>query len=252
MAEETDGVREAFDDALRIALTVATQLGEKVARVREQFARQREAGTLQTNRELEARFEAERAAMRASLLPLKQDSWWERASVIDIANVRETTVSWREYDEVARDTNDIIESEVQARYGIDADRPGADPAEVAESLRTAAWERANAQAKAERTTEELTAAQLLVAAANARDRDAVANSGTDELDYDSDARRAGFAAALVGKVDPATIDARILADGENARHPREAVLSQGVRIPKPKRGVGAKVQQRERGGIPGR
>ena len=39
MVEDTDGVAESFDSALRIALTVAGQMGEKLARLREEHAR---------------------------------------------------------------------------------------------------------------------------------------------------------------------------------------------------------------------
>ena len=39
MVEDTDGVAESFDGALRIALTVAGQMGEKLARLREEHAR---------------------------------------------------------------------------------------------------------------------------------------------------------------------------------------------------------------------
>ncbi|WP_268234424.1 hypothetical protein [Mycetocola zhadangensis] len=38
MAEETDGVGESFDDSLRIAITVASQFGERISRLREQMS----------------------------------------------------------------------------------------------------------------------------------------------------------------------------------------------------------------------
>ena len=255
MAEETDGVREAFDDALRVALTVATQLGERVALLREQFGRQREARAVQTNRELEAKFEAEGAAMRASLFPLQQPGWWEGASVTDIANARETATAWSDFDDVARETNDTIEREVHERYGIEVSQFEANPDEVAEALRTAESERVAAATKREREGEELTAAELLLLAADRRDRES-AHAKVDERatipDYDSVARRAEFAAGLVGVAEPATIAARILADGENARHPNEAIAARNGQAPKLRRPVGPREQQRQRSGIPGR
>jgi colicin import membrane protein len=255
MAEETDGVREAFDDALRIALTVATQLGEKVARLREQFGRQREARAVQTNRELEARFEAERGAMRASLLPLQQHDWWDGASVTDIANARETATAWSDFDDVARETNDTIEREVHERFGVEVSQSEANPAEVAEALRTAESERVAATTKRERQGEELTAAELLLLAANRRDRES-AQAKSDEWaanpDYDSVARRDEFAASLVGVAEPATIAARILADGENARHPSEAITARSGQAAKVRRSTGPREQERQRSRIPGR
>jgi hypothetical protein len=255
MAEETDGVREAFDDVLRVALTVATQLGERVARLREQFSRQREARAVQANRELEARFEAERGAMRASLLPLRQDGWWEGASLTDIANARETATAWSDFDDVARETNDTIEREVNERYSVDVSQPGADPTEVAEALRTAESERAQAIADRERDGVEVTAADILLREADRRDREAAQVHSNEEFartDYDSAARRDEFAASLAGVADPETIAARILADGENARHPREAIMTNNVQPLKTRRTGPTREQQRQRSGISGR
>jgi colicin import membrane protein len=255
MAEETDGVREAFDDALRVALTVATQLGEKVARLREQLGRQREARAAQVNRELEARFEAERGAMRASLLPLRQHGWWEGASVADIANARETAAAWSDYDDVARETSGTIEREVHERFGIDVSQPGADPAEVAEALRTAENEHAQAVADRERDGRELAAADMLLLAADQRDREAAQAASSKRAiqpDYDSQARREELASRLAGVAAPETIAARILADGENARHPSEAVLAGSSQVLKARRGIAPLAKQRERGGISGR
>lgn len=255
MAEETDGVREAFDDALRIALTVATQMGEKIARLREQFARQREARATQTSRELETRFESERGAMRAGLLPINEHGWWEHATVAEIANARETAVSWSDFDDVARETNSTIEREVHERYGIDVNRPGADPVKVAEALRTAESERAKVVAERERDGKELVAANMLLLTADRRDREDLQAARSEQMerpDYDSASRRDGFAASLVGVAAPETIAARILADGENARHPNEAIGVRSSQAPKVRRAGQTREQQRQRSGISGR
>jgi hypothetical protein len=255
MAEETDGVREAFDDALRVALTVATQLGERGARLREQFGRQREARAFQANRELEARFEAERGAMRASLLPIKQHGWWEGASVTDIANARETAVAWSDFDDVARETNDTIEREVQERYGVEVRHPGANPAEVREANRTAENERAQAIAERERDGEELAEADRLLRAADRRDREAADGSDRDQAvrpGYDTAARRGELVASLAAIAAPETIAARILADGENAKHPTEAVLVATTRTGKLQRRSSRGVKERDIRTLPGR
>jgi len=255
MAEETDGVREAFDDALRVALTVATQLGERVARLREQFGRQREARATQVNRELEARFEAERGAMRASLLPLQQHGWWEGASVTDVANARETATAWSDFDDVARETNETIGREVEERYGVDVAQPRADRAEVAEALRTAESERAQAVADRERDGAELAAADMLLLAADQRDREAAQLASSQQAarpDYDSTARRDAFAASLAGIAAPETIAARILADEENARHPNEAITARNVQASSVRRPGPALERQRQRSRSVGR
>ena len=277
MAEETDGVGEMFDDSLRIALTIASQFGERISRLREQMSRMREASAGQEYRELEARFESERGAARASLTPVQQQEWWNTAGVDDIAQAHETATVWRDHDETAREAGETIRLEVRQRYGIDVDAPGADPAAVAAALRDAERDRAEARAERERSEEELTASQVLFTNADRHEREAqeraerdwnsderraddwkLAAEATGEsrvegddagLDYDSSERRRQFAASLEGKADQRTIDARILADGENAKHPREAVGTPPGRAAKPRKKAKSVVQQRTRGGL---
>ena len=273
MAEETDGVGEMFDDSLRVALTMASQFGERISRLREQMSRMREASAQQEYRELEARFEAERGAARASLSPVQQAEWWNTAGVDDIARAHETATVWRDHDETAREVGDTIRREVSERYGIDVDAPGTDQADVAAALRDAERDRAEARAERERSGEELTASQLLFANADRHEREAqqwgerdynngevgevddadfheFERRGDDAgLDHDNLERRRQFAASLEGKADQKTIDARILADGENAKHPREAVRTQPGRAAKPRKKAKGAVRQRTRGGL---
>lgn len=277
MVDETDGVGETFDDSMRVALTVASQFGERISRLREQLARQREADARQESRELESRFESERGAMRASLEPVKHAEWWDRANVESIADVHRTAAAWRDHDGVARDVHETIRREVSERYGIDVDRPGADPAAVAAALRDAEEDRARAAEERRRSGEDLAASDVLLASAEARDRDADAaaqrawetdntaereplereaslatdDAGGDRSDsdlvYDSSERRLKFARDLEGKADAKTIDARVLADGENAKHPGEAVMTAPGKAAKPKGRARGTAQERTRG-----
>lgn len=283
MAEDTDGVSETFDESLRIALTIAAQFGERIARLREQMARQREAEAVQEARELQARFEAERRAARASLAPVKESEWWNSATPDDIAGRHETATAWRNIDAVAADAGDRIRDQVQERYGIDVDEPGAaDPVTVAAALRDAERDRMVAADEKRRSGEELTASQLLFAEADRRDRDAQewadrtlaavdgtglvdvedrrqaaedtsrSNNERDEavLDYDSFERRQLFVADLDQRgIDKGTSAARMLADGENAKHPREAVTTSPRKAAKAQRGRVPVGKQRERDGL---
>ena len=286
MAEETDGVGETFDDSLRIALTIASQFGERAARLREQLARQREAGAVQEARELSTRFEAERGAARASLAPVQQCEWWNKASAQEIADVHETATAWCDFDFVAADAGDTIRCEVRERYGIDVDAPGADTAAVAAALVQAERDRADAAAERAKSGRELTASQLLLTQADRHERDAHdtaetnlsgsgsgSGSGLDEaggiLDnpadadrlsdterqtasqrYDSSERRQQFANNLEGKgIAQETIAARMLADGENAKHPREAVGAGTGQATRVRSKIKSAVQQRDRGGL---
>jgi len=295
MAEETDGVGETFDDSLRIALTVASQFGERIARLREQLAHNREAGAVQEARELTARFEAERGAARAELAPVQQPGWWDQARPEAIAQMQETATAWRDFDDVAKGAGDTIRREVQQRYGVVVDAPGADATAVSLAIAEAERNRADAAAERAKAGEELTASQLLFAQADRHEREqngshsTVADALAGELDgydftpdtngvdesgydpfavptdterasdaaqekgsqlYDSSERRREFANSLEARGIPEkTIAARVLADGENAKHPREAVTSSTGKATKIRgKGAGA-VQQRTRGGL---
>ena len=277
MAEETDGVGETFDDSLRIALTIASQFGERIGRLREQLARQREVGAIQEARELSTRFEAERGAARASLVPVQQDEWWDQASPRAISDMLETATAWRDFDTVAQDADVPIRREVQSRYGIDVDAPGADTSAVAAALVQAERDRADAAAERAQSGRELTATQLLFAQADRHERDT--NSASSGLDqdgsilgnsaapadteplsdterenaarlYDSSERRQQFANTLEGKgIGRETIAARMLADGENAKHPREAVSAGTGKATRVRGKSNNAVQQRARGGL---
>jgi hypothetical protein len=291
MAEETDGVGETFDDTLRIALTVASQFGERIARLREQMARQREADATQEARELAARFDAERGAARAALAPVQQPEWWDRAQLQDIANAHQTATAWHDYDHVAKNAGDTIKQQVQQRYGIDVNAPGAHPATVAAALAQAERNRADAAAERSKSGEELSAAQLLFAQADRHERDAQEKAETDhqrdasdngsavlvdslsplqagppsgsvrerQLDaardkgsqlYDSSERRQEFANNLEGKgISQDAIAARMLADSDNAKHPREAVSAAAGRATNIRNRGNIVGQQRQRGGL---
>lgn len=268
MAEETDGVLDATDEQLRIALTVASQFGERLARLREEFARSRQSRAEQEHRELQNRFDAERGAARASLAVVDRPEWWNNASVRDIADVRETATTWRDHDDVAKTASEKIREEVKSRYGVDVDRPGADPREVADALRQAEQDRAAEREERRRSDEDLTASQTLLEQAERRDRDATnarQEPGTDpavadqaqrdadsaressSLAYDSAERRQEFANSLQGKASESEIRARLIADTANAEPARNAVKSRSRQAPRaPQRQPGA---QRDRGGL---
>ena len=165
-----------------------------------------------------------------------------QSGVDDIAQAHETVAVWRDHDEIAREAEDVIRLEVSERYGIDVDAPGADPAAVAAALHDSDRDRADLCVERERSGEELTASQILFANADRHEREAKERAERDwnsderradgwkltaeatgesrvEGDDDSSEHRRQFAACLEGKVDRRTIDAGILADGENAKHP---------------------------------
>lgn len=276
MVEDNDGIADALDGQLRIALTVAAQLGARAARIREELARTRQAQTEQQNRELQARFHAERAAARAELAPVYNSSWWDSASVEQIAGVQETATAWHGIDPQADRAGERIGQEVRDRYGVDVHNLEADPSAVREALARAECSRADAAAeRGESAVDVLEAGAFITAAENIdratdewqreADVDQVRTDAQDDPDvstelhseaddnrseaseaFDSAERRERFASSIEGKADREVIDARMTAAADQARHPREAVTTASNRVPKARRTSTGQGPQRER------
>ncbi|MCU1416161.1 MAG: hypothetical protein JWP32_335 [Schumannella sp.] len=170
MAEENDGIADALDGQLRIALTVAAQLGARVARIREELARTRQAQTERQNREVQARFDAERAAARAELAPVYDRTWWDTASVDQIAGVHETATAWQGIDPEADRAGERIAEEVRDRYGLDVQNLHADPAAVREALARAERTRSEAAASRGESVIDVAEAGAFITAAETLDR----------------------------------------------------------------------------------
>ncbi|MBN9629711.1 MAG: hypothetical protein J0I18_03745 [Actinobacteria bacterium] len=170
MAEDNDGIADALDGQLRIALTVAAQMGARLARLREELARTRQAQTEQQNRELQVRFDAERAAARAELAPVYERSWWDAASVEQIANVHETATAWHGIDPEVDRAGERIAQEVQERYGLDVRNLDADPPAVREAIAQAERARADAAAQRGESAVAVAEAGAFLAAAETMDR----------------------------------------------------------------------------------
>ncbi|MBG6059762.1 hypothetical protein RCH16_003190 [Cryobacterium sp. MP_M5] len=280
MAEESDGIGEAFDGQMRVALTVATQMAERFARLREELARNAQARTEQQTKELQARFDAERNAARASLAPVQIQEWWNTAGVDDIATAYETADAWRTVDPDIARTSDHMRQELADRYGIDVNNLDADPAAVREALSRAQQERGiAAESRGQSGKDYAEAASLLTVAdqfdrrAEERDRedertehaneDPNAGLSREELTgkadvarddaayaYDSAERRGSFAADMEKSgVDSQLQKVRLVTDRENGTHPDAAVATRPGKQAKARNRAKASGLQRERGGL---
>ncbi|QOT19882.1 hypothetical protein [Paenarthrobacter sp. YJN-5] len=167
---ESDGIDEAIEGLTRVGLTVAGRLGEQLSRAREQAMRQAQAAEEQQARELQSRFDAERAAARAQLAPVKDERWWDTASDGSIVKVHATAKAWKDHDPIAQDAAAIIREQVQRRFGVDADNPGADEAMVAAVLNDVERKRGQAAGERNRGQGETLEATLLMAEAAREDR----------------------------------------------------------------------------------
>ena len=126
MADESDGIEEAFDGQLRIAVTAAGRIGEALARAREDAARRAQAQSEQEARELSSRFEAEKRAARVELGSVYRSDWWDRATPEQIGGALTTARAWGSEDPEAVRAEGRIRDELRTRYGVDVNNTGAD------------------------------------------------------------------------------------------------------------------------------
>lgn len=238
---ESDGLDEVVETMLRTGLTAAGRIGEELARAREKSAREAAAAEDQIGRELMSRLEGERAAARAQLVPALDARWWENAKAEDIVRVHQTATAWKGQDPMARSAADAIRVQVQQRYGIDVDALGAG-ADGAAALNEAA--RAKTQAQKERTAAagETAQAAQLVAEAERVDRAHRESVETDNAQpeqltgeaaatYDSVERREALAKSLDHIGDREAVEARLIADRNQATPPTAAVTSKHGKAP---------------------
>jgi hypothetical protein len=208
-------------------------------RQREQAHRDAQAASQQAAREMQTRMDAERAAARASLRTVQLAEWWDRAGPEEIGVAWETANAWRDIDTDAQHTADRMRDELRRRYAIDVDSLDANPAAVQDALeRRERALRLATQARESARVDEAVAAPLMVAAGLAdtgQDRDESARA--DAL-YDSAERRREMAADLEGVADAETIDARMVADTNQALPAEEAVTSAPKRAPAARRSCG--------------
>lgn len=182
MAEESDGIEEAFEGTLRVALTAAARVGEQVARQREAAARQAQAEGESAAAQLAGRLNAEREAARASYAPLHRPDWWDAAQPEDIARAYQTAKAWTDVDPEAVRAEQRIVEEVRSRYGVDLAAQATDPATVRDALDQAEQARADAGSQASAEQDDTLEGAQLLAEADAVDRFAEAQRATQEPD----------------------------------------------------------------------
>lgn len=231
MAEESDGMNDAVEGQLRIAVTLAARAAEMLGQIVAERAREAAAASEAEGRRLSARLDAERAAARASVEGVGGEQWWARAQPEQIAAAWQTTQTWKDVDpDLARKGQEIA-GQLQARYGIDVEQVRPDPQALREAM--AAREAAAQQdpgAQRTKAGREGLEATLLVAEADAADRGRSSEQvpsaeAGGELAYDSDARREAKETRLSKVADPETVRAVMLADLAQGRPASEAVTT---------------------------
>ncbi|MCU1528073.1 MAG: hypothetical protein JWP75_1836 [Frondihabitans sp.] len=271
MADESDGIGEAFDGHMRIALAAAMHMAQHIARLREELARTSQLRTEQQNRELQARFVSERGAARASLSLIERPGWWDRASIAEIADAYETTEAWAPLDRDIAGVGERMREELSNRYGVDVNNLRADPASTRDAIDRTEHARAEPTYRRAGSAQNYVEAAVLLSAAEQRDQldrelqsDFEPHNQDDSelgcavpqsrdnaaLTYDSEARRGKFANDMSGEGVHADLrSVRLAVDRENATHPSAAVSAKPGKQSKARSRSRAAGLTRERGGM---
>ncbi len=166
MAEETDGIEEAFEGQLRVLVTAAGQVGERVARIREETLRRAQAASEREARELRSRLEAEQRAARVELGNVYRADWWDRSTPEQIANTYQLARAWSPEDPEAGRAEQRIRDELRTRYGVDV--TAIDAHAVRNAVERGEESRRGHDGNRQRSaSEEAEAAQLMAAADDA-------------------------------------------------------------------------------------
>lgn len=259
MADESDGLTENVDQRTRVAVQVAMQAAEQIARARQNAAHRVEAADQQEATQLRARMDAERTTAGLEFSQTRDARWWEQASPQQIGDTYQSAVAWRDEHPQARDAERHMRETLHQRYGIDVNDLQADPAAVAAELehrqQQAATEREGAGAQ--RGEAESLMAQSELAEGRSRAADQEAETGTDPAarddartetrafedvaerleaegvgQWDSAQRREQQAEALRGEGVPENaVQARTLADVSQAKPATEAVAGRNGGAP---------------------
>lgn len=225
MSQDTDGVNDVMDGGARVALTLAGQVGERLARTREQAARAAQALAHADAGEVQARLAAERAAARAQLAPIGRDAWWETATSQQITDALQVAVTWQDIDPQAAAVAAVIQRQMQQRYGVSVERVNPPPDRAGPVPSEVARDAATPEGAAERTE----AGRILAACAQGEVRATGPDFGPA---YDSPERRHERAARLAEQgQDPELVAAVMSADVSQARPSRDVVTVASTRAP---------------------
>ncbi|WP_165962968.1 hypothetical protein [Occultella glacieicola] len=262
MSEANDGIDEAFEGQLRVLVTAAGQVAERLSRSRESELRRAEAGSEQEARELQSRLEAENQVARAQAGAVHRSEWWDTATPEQIGDTYQVARAWANEDPELARAEQRIREELRTRYGVDVAGTNADSGAVREAIARAEQRRVRAEAERQGARADSAEAQRLMAVANTADRlperaavvgdeaerqaQAEAARTASEPLYDSAERRTTTAADLEAHgVGPELVATRMRADVSQAKPATETTRGAGGKAPKARksRGRGSQVQR---------
>ena len=179
MENESDGIEEALESSVRMAVMVGARVGSEIARARDEQLREQRRLDERAAAQLAQRFEAKKQTALAELSQVHRPDWWDRAHLdgkaAQIGQTYATARAWAPEAEEAARAERRMREELRERYGIDLDHtdPRTVTAEV-EAWRQRLEEQRRQEADRQRTTEtgERAEAALLLDQAARDDRQA--------------------------------------------------------------------------------
>lgn len=136
MAEESDGIEEAFEGQLRVLVTAAGQIAERMARARGDALRRAQAASEQEARELQSRFAAEQRAARVGMSNVHRAEWWDRATQEQICRTYQVARPWSKEEPEAVRAEQRMRDELRTRYSVDVENARADPETVRQAVQS--------------------------------------------------------------------------------------------------------------------
>lgn len=229
MDQTPDGANDLLRGQAQAALAVAGRLGEMLARQRAERQQELQCAANEERRQLEERFEAERAVMRTQLAAVHQPQFWESAQPQDITTHYALAQQWEPFDDMARLSREHMHDEIKVRYDLTPehflDRNASSPEAGVEGAKEKTAEEQEAQQDSAETEQQAAA----VATGNLRnDTDTQNAAGVAEDLWDSGDRRAQLTERLMdtfGHTEEGkeAVAAVLAADRDQGTHPRESV-----------------------------
>ncbi|WP_104140078.1 hypothetical protein [Arthrobacter sp. ZGTC131] len=172
-----EGIDDVFEGLLRQGLTAATQLAEQLARARPQYLKKAEHEGERAAMEAQRNIAAERATMRAVVVPTTQDEWWSSAKPDQVAQAHLMATAWKDHGPDALAASERIAQEVKNRYGMDTADAGGDGAYLQDRIAVVRFAE-----QQQRMAKEHAEAMALVAAAQAEELNRLAGELQGQLE----------------------------------------------------------------------
>lgn len=177
MSDQHASVEDEIERALRLGLATASQMADRYARARQDFARQAQDRSEQEARQLEARYRADGASATARLALVDRTEWWDRAAPAEIASMWQLAQQWQDEHPRAAVAAETIARQVRDRYGLDVHAAASDAKAIHAAVARLNGRQADGEGRAGNLDDTATA---VAAVLRAEQRDAASTQAADD------------------------------------------------------------------------